>query len=1026
MRGMGSSMVRGLLAWPALLLCQNVIAAAGDPLSVETAVSTVSAGDQNAPAIASAADGRSVIAWVDSTADGDGSGVYARVYRADGNPLTAVIQLHSNVAGNQDQVRVAMQADGRFAAVWRSEVTATSSDPQIIARSFDAAGNPLSAEITLDTGLFSDRQPAIAVDGQGRYTASWTSIGIISPTDGFEVVARRFTGDGSLSGNAFLVNATTTDTQSNPAIACGLTGQCAVAWQSFNQDGELNGIYMRTLASNNTLGTETAVNTVGTKDQNSAAIAMHPDGRFLVVWTDFNLDGDNAGIGGRRFDAAGAALETPRVINLTTAGAQSTPSVAVDANGNYLIAWRGATQDGDGDAVVLRAMLADGSLAATEVIANSFTAGNQNQVRAALDADGDALLSWTSAAQDGDGAGVYQRRFVGPAQINLSSALSLTNSTVRPGGPVALSARVNNLSSSQSPTGSSTINAGINAGNNLSASLSLPAGASTSNGTGSSWICTDNSGAQACNHQAIVAAAQSSTISFSGTAPSTAGSYTYSFNVSSPHDDANGTDNASTATLQVANPTVSFSPGSASLSEAGGTAIISFNVSPASGSTVSIPYTVSGAAVSGSDFSLAPASPISIAAGASSATLQITGLDDAETEGDESFTITLGTPSGAELASSTPISVTVLDNESPPIVEFETRTTQIDENGGALQIFLRLSNSSSNSISVPFTLSGTASSSDYSLSTASPLTIPAGQTRAQITLTPNDDLLTEEDESVNISLGTPSGASLGSGSTHTAQILDNERRSGPPVARFELGSSQFGEAVGTANITVVLSRAAPSALSIPLSYSGTASAADYSGPSTVDFAAGAISTTLTVSLSNDTQDELAETVSISLQDANGVTIGSPSIHEMQIIDDDSAPLLSFNLATQSVREGARTINVGLTLSAGSGRDVRFQVDTDGTAQSQLDYQALPAEFVIPSGVLVFNLPVTLLADGLDEPDETLIISLASADGAQIGSANQHRMTIEDSVTDNDSGGRLPMSMLLLALALLGLRRRVRR
>ena len=39
----------------------------------------------------------------------------------------------------------------------------------------------------------------------------------------------------------------------------------------------------------------------------------------------------------------------------------------------------------------------------------------------AADADGDVLLAWNSVAQDGDGDGVYQRRFVGPAALDLSA-----------------------------------------------------------------------------------------------------------------------------------------------------------------------------------------------------------------------------------------------------------------------------------------------------------------------------------------------------------------------------------------------------------------------------------------------------------------------------------------------------------------------------------------------------------------------------------------------------------------------------
>ena len=378
--------------------------AAGEALSPESAASTVSAGNQSSPSIASAADGRSVIAWTDSGADGSGSGVYARRYLANGEPAGPVFALHTSTTGNQDQVRVAMQPNGLFAAVWRSD--ADGSSPRVHVRLYDAEGAPLSTEVRADpSSLFAAREPAIAADGQGRYTVVWTAFGV--DADAFGIALQRLSSTGTLIGGATRINNFETGTQSRPRVACGQAGQCTVTWQSFGQDTDLNGIYARRIAADGSYASdEFQVNEIGSRDQNSPSIAMYPDGATLIAWTDFHLDGDGGSIAFRRYAANGTALESPRLANLTIPGTQSAPAVAVDANNQWLFAWQAGTQDGDGTGIILRAMASDGTLVPAERIANSATTGDQNQVTAAVDADGDVLLAWNSVGQDGDGDGI--------------------------------------------------------------------------------------------------------------------------------------------------------------------------------------------------------------------------------------------------------------------------------------------------------------------------------------------------------------------------------------------------------------------------------------------------------------------------------------------------------------------------------------------------------------------------------------------------------------------------------------------
>src|SRR5678809_401171 len=74
---------------------------------------------------------------------------------------------------------------------------------------------------------------------------------------------------------------------------------------------------------------------------------MDAAGDFVVAWVSNDQDGSDYGVYARRFDAAGvpqqaaghAAVTSEFGATTVTAGAQCNPSVAMDADGDFVIAW---------------------------------------------------------------------------------------------------------------------------------------------------------------------------------------------------------------------------------------------------------------------------------------------------------------------------------------------------------------------------------------------------------------------------------------------------------------------------------------------------------------------------------------------------------------------------------------------------------------------------------------------------------------------------------------------------------------
>ena len=114
------------------------------------------------------------------------------------------------------------------------------------------------------------------------------------------------------------------------------------------------------------------------------------------------------------------------------------------------------------------------------------------------------------------------------------------------------------------------------------------------------------------------------------------------------------------------------------------------------------------------------------------------------TTGSELTNTILSDPSGTSL-SITDFGDLIVRVEAAalPTVSFSTTSQIVNENSGSATVELTLSATSTSAVTVPFTVSGTASDgSDYTIST-SPLTISAGATSASITINVIDDGVNE-------------------------------------------------------------------------------------------------------------------------------------------------------------------------------------------------------------------------------------------------------------------------------------------
>ena len=142
-------------------------------------------------------------------------------------------------------------------------------------------------------------------------------------------------------GPEFQVNSFTPDYQARPSVAMDSDGDFVVAWQSYIQEGGGYvggyGIFAKRYdAAGVARAPEFQVNSFWPFWQDYPSVAMDADGDFVVAWQ--SDDGSPASLYAQRFNAAGVAQGPEFRVNSSTGYPQRFPSVAMDADGDFVVA----------------------------------------------------------------------------------------------------------------------------------------------------------------------------------------------------------------------------------------------------------------------------------------------------------------------------------------------------------------------------------------------------------------------------------------------------------------------------------------------------------------------------------------------------------------------------------------------------------------------------------------------------------------------------------------------------------------
>src|SRR5439155_2374753 len=311
---------------------------------------------------------------------------------------------------------------------------------------------------------------------------------------------------------------------------------------------------------------------------------------------------------------------------------------------------------------------------------------------------------------------------------------------------------------------------------------------------------------------------------------------------------------------------------------------------------------------------------------------------------------------------------TIVDDDAPPTVTLSLSGSPMAEAGGVASVTATLGWPSAQTVTVNLAFSGTATlTSDYTPSGTS-IVIPPGNTTGSITLTAVTASIDEVDETIIVDISTVTNGTESGTQQVTATIIDDD---GPTISINNVTLSE-GNSGSTTNATFSVSLSAASPQSITVDYNtadGTATApADYVAKSgTLTFPANSITPqTLTITVNGDNIAEIDETSTVNLSNPTRATIASGS-GTGTILDDDTPPTVTFNLASSSGAESVTPANLAVALSALSGKSVTVDYAVSGGTASGggVDYTLGSGTLTFAPGVTNRNIALAVVNDALN-------------------------------------------------------------
>jgi len=454
-------------------------------------------------------------------------------------------------------------------------------------------------------------------------------------------------------------------------------------------------------------------------------------------------------------------------------------------------------------------------------------------------------------------------------------------------------------------------------------------------------------------------------------------------------------------------PSITLAVSPASVTEDGTANLIyTFTRTGVTTNALTVNYTLGGTATLNTDYTrTGTTNTVTFAANSSTATVIVDPTADTTVEPDETVILTLAAGTGYTVG--TPNAATgTITNDDLPSITLAVAPSSVTEDGTTNLVYtFTRTGVTTNSLTVNYSISGTATNGTDYTSIPTSVTFAAGSSTATVTVDPTADTTVESNETVILTLAAGTGYTIGTTTPVTGTITNDDL----PSITLAVSPSSVTED-GTTNLVYTFTRTGVTTNTLTVNYTlgGTATLnTDYTRTgttNTVTFAAGSATATVTVDPTADTIVESNETVILTLAAGTGYTIGTPNAATGTINNDDSASISINDVTVSEGNSGTTNAVFTVTLSNPVDTSVTLNYATaNGTATTaDNDYTAIattPLTFNV--GETSKTITVAVNGDTKVENNETFFLNLSNLQ------ANGRNVTITDNqgqgtINDDDS------------------------
>ena len=353
------------------------------------------------------------------------------------------------------------------------------------------------------------------------------------------------------------------------------------------------------------------------------------------------------------------------------------------------------------------------------------------------------------------------------------------------------------------------------------------------------------------------------------------------------------------------------------------------------------------------------------------------------------------------------VTVTTVDDDTTPLVTLTADNSSMSETGGTIILTVSMSTAATADTTIALYPSGTATlDADFTISNTT-LTIPAGSTSDNITLTALTDQVDEDSEAIIIDI---SGVSGGNGAKESGNQQRVVNITDDDTAAFTPSKTTAAVTEGgtTDSLTVVLGTQPTADVVFSLTASDSTEATV--SPATLTFSSTNWDTPQNVVITgkndavSDGSKSSTVTIAINTGSTNDEKYAALLNQSVSVTtsDDEAAPVITLATSASSLAENGGTATLTVTQSVATEESTTVTLSTASSgATLGSDFTISATTLTLAAGSTTGSATLTGVSDQIDDDNESIVVDVNTVTGGN-GANESNTQQVTVTITDDDS------------------------